>query len=530
MGRRTRLIPGGDGWPGSAAQCLLVTIAAAGGAMIIAAGAISNAPAAGSLPDVEAVLHDAGVEPGIARFYEERAGDLIWTQRGRPTAAAISGLDALARADRTLGGAARRSPALETAWSEALSGRANGTVLARFDALLSAAVVRLVQETRKPEGLLVVDPAALAPAPSAGTILAQVAADPTDTAAIERLIRPHGDYAALEAALSVWRTRWKDLPEISIASGAATRPGQIDPRASRLRTRLGLDPRQGERMDPDLVARLRSFQIWHGLEPTGVLDDVAVEALNRPPGAFERQIQVNLRRLRALPPDQGVRYLKVNIAAAELSAVEGGIEVRRMPVIVGRPNMPTPEMAGMIRYAVLTPYWNIPMDLVRGQIAPAVQRGGREAFDARDLEALADWSPSPKRLEPDEIDWEAIAAGAARVRLRQKPGPRNMMGRAKFIFPNDVGIYLHDTPDKHLFGRERRFLSAGCVRVADAAWLGRWLLGRDLDEAASGRAEEKINLPRPVPVYLLYQTVTPRAGGGLVVHPDPYGRDALDPG
>ena len=355
----------------------------------------------------------------------------------------------------------------------------------------------------------------------------QVAAHSADAASLEHLLLNHPDYAALEAALLVWRAKWKALPQIPIAAGGAVSPGEGDPRVPRLRARLGLGPRQGERLEPDLAAKLRSFQIWHGLEPTGGLDDAVVDALNSSPEALEREILVNLGRLRALPPDPGGRYLKVNIAAAELSAVEDGIEVRRMAVIVGRPDMPTPEMAGVVRYAVLTPYWNIPLDLVRGQIAPAIQRGGREAFEARDLEALSDWSPSPKLLDPDEIDWEAVAAGAVRVRLRQKPGPGNMMGRAKFIFPNDVGIYLHDTPDKRLFDQDRRYFSAGCVRVADAAWLGRWLLGRDLDAAGGGIAEERVNLSRPVPVYLLYQTVTLRAGGGLVIHPDPYGRDAL---
>jgi len=140
------------------------------------------------------------------------------------------------------------------------------------------------------------------------------------------------------------------------------------------------------------------------------------------------------------------------------------------------------------------------------------------------MEALSDWSPEARRLEATEIDWTAVAAGSARLRLRQSPGAGNMMGEAKFIFPNSFGVYLHDTPDKTLFDRQGRRFSAGCVRVEDAAWLGRWLMGRDLAAVRTGEPEQKAELASAVPVYLLYLTVKPRRNGGLIFGPDPYGR------
>src|SRR3546814_10865626 len=88
------------------------------------------------------------------------------------------------------------------------------------------------------------------------------------------------------------------------------------------------------------------------------------------------------------------------------------------------------------------------------------------------MEVLSDWSASPRVLPPSSVDWAAVAAGTQQVRLRQLPGRDNSMGRAKFLFPNDEGIYLHDTPDKDLMAKRDRHLSHGCIRLEDARRLG----------------------------------------------------------
>lgn len=97
------------------------------------------------------------------------------------------------------------------------------------------------------------------------------------------------------------------------------------------------------------------------------------------------------------------------------------------------------------------------------------------------------------------------------------------MGRVKFIFPNDQGIYLHDTPDKALFAREDRHLSNGCIRLENAAKLGRWLFGKPLPASVKA-PEQAIALPAPVPVYLTYFTPTPTKKGFAFLK-DVYGRD-----
>ena len=128
-----------------------------------------------------------------------------------------------------------------------------------------------------------------------------------------------------------------------------------------------------------------------------------------------------------------------------------------------------------------------------------------------------------RSLDADEVDWEALAAGRLELPMRKLPGPDNAMGRVKFMLPNDLGIYLHDTPERELFGKAERRFSSGCVRVEDAQRLGKWLFGKTL-KAQSDAPEQHVNLPRPVPVYITYLTAAP-AGQSIAFRKDAYGRD-----
>ncbi|MEO0033607.1 MAG: hypothetical protein RIS94_3365 [Pseudomonadota bacterium] len=240
-------------------------------------------------------------------------------------------------------------------------------------------------------------------------------------------------------------------------------------------------------------------------------------------------LRTNLERLRALPGPEQKRYVLVDAAGARLWMMEGGQSAGTMKVVVGKPDMPTPMMAGMLRTAMLNPYWNIPPDLVRMRIAPNVIDKGLGYLRAKGYEVLSDWSDAAAPADPALVDWQAVAAGLRDVRVRQRPGGDNFMGRVKFQFPNDQGIYLHDTPEKGLMKEDERQRSSGCVRLEDAPRLGRWLLGRPLPRA--GKApEQRIELPRPVPVYITYLTAVPQGDGTVAFRSDPYNRDGLGSG
>jgi murein L,D-transpeptidase YcbB/YkuD len=232
----------------------------------------------------------------------------------------------------------------------------------------------------------------------------------------------------------------------------------------------------------------------------------------------------SLQRVRAIPAPPWQRHVLIDISSARLWMYEGDRVVDSMKIVVGKPDTPTPLMAGYIRQAVLNPYWNVPPHLIRKTIAAGVLRQGVGYLRARGYEVLSDWSDEATLLDPAKIDWRAVADGRTELRVRQRPGAANAMGTVKYEFPNPRGIYLHDTPDKDLMLEDARQFSNGCIRLEDAARFGRWLLGGALPTPA-GEPEERVDLQQPVPIYITYLTVRP-GEGGLAMGADPYGLDA----
>ena len=239
--------------------------------------------------------------------------------------------------------------------------------------------------------------------------------------------------------------------------------------------------------------------------------------------AQRRQVQLNMERARELPAGNG-RYIVVNSAAQRLFMYEGGQVVDSMRVVVGKPVYPTPMMAAYVRFANLNPYWYVPPDLAAERIAPNVLKQGVSYLDRLGYQVVSDFIDDPEIFDPSLIDWQAVADGRQKVLIRQQPGAHNSMGRIKFMFPNEQGVYLHDNPDRQLFEEASRLYSGGCVRLESAWRLGRWLFGRDLTWKGAG-TEEKVLLDRPVPVYLTYMTAVVE-GSDITFLDDVYGRDA----
>ena len=232
-------------------------------------------------------------------------------------------------------------------------------------------------------------------------------------------------------------------------------------------------------------------------------------------------LRLNMRRLKILPA--AGRYILVNAAAQRLQMIDDGRIVDQMKVVVGKPKNPTPVMAAYIRYAALNPYWEVPPDLAAERIAPNVVDEGLGYLKKHGYVVLSDWGQTPERVDPATIDWQGVADGKVLVRVRQNPGPYNAMGRMKFMFPNSEGVYLHDTPDKQLLQEAARLFSGGCVRLEDAPRLSKWMFGETLDPKGAA-PDEKVELKKPIPVYIAYLTAMPE-DGRIAFYEDIYGRD-----
>ena len=238
-----------------------------------------------------------------------------------------------------------------------------------------------------------------------------------------------------------------------------------------------------------------------------------------------QQLALNLERARALPSGSG-RYVIVNAPAARLYMYENGRVVDSMRVVAGRPDpiAQTPMMNAYIRYVALNPYWNAPADLASKRLAPTVLKEGRAYFKKRGYEVLSDWGDHAHAIDPMSVDWRGVAAGRVQVRMRQKPGPANSMGKMKFMFPNAQGIWLHDTPEQEKIDEAARLQSNGCVRLEAAPRLLNWLFDGRPPRPQGAKPEQKVNLPQLVPIYLTYLTAVP-SGTSIVYFDDFYGKD-----
>lgn len=294
-------------------------------------------------------------------------------------------------------------------------------------------------------------------------------------------------------------------------------PG-LEPEAPEARTLLE-HAAATQALGPEIASELRMNPLYESLR-TGYAQ---WRASGGGTEAEEALVRANLERARAIPAHDG-RYIIVDTASARLWMIEGGKVEGPMRVIVGKPGMQTPAMAGLLRYVSLNPYWNMPPDLARDRARRVLREGS--GFLARErLQILSDWGDNPRVLSPSQVDWRAVASGKTTLRLRQLPGGANVMGAVKFMMPNELGIYLHDFPDKSLFARSDRRLSSGCVRLSDAPRLARWLFRGAAPSPDGAAPEQRADLPEPVPVYITYLTVLPGAKGGLTFQPDSYARE-----
>jgi murein L,D-transpeptidase YcbB/YkuD len=353
---------------------------------------------------------------------------------------------------------------------------------------------------------------------------------------LDDLVPPHPGYRALRRALADYRRisaqgGWETLP-----AGVTLRPGDFDPRVPALRRRLAQSGDLGEDAGTETLygettaARLRNFQRRHGLPADGILGPLTLEEINRPVEERIRQLEVNLERWRWLPKTLGNRYLQVNIADLTLEAVDNGHTVLSLPVVVGNAYRQTPVFSANLQYLIFAPFWFVPPTIFRVDKLPRL-RADPDYLEKHHFEIVT--ADSSQSLLPlDGIDWKEVRAESFPGVLRQAPGPWNPLGRVKFIFPNPFAIYLHDTPDRHLFAAEMRTFSSGCIRVERPLDLARVLLQeqRQGDRArllAAMEADEprRIDLVRPWPIHILYFTAWAEEEGEVNFRRDLYWRD-----
>ena len=317
----------------------------------------------------------------------------------------------------------------------------------------------------------------------------------------------------------------------TIAQGATVKAGSSDPRIPGVRHILSLTgdfdwtDNNSPVFDQNMAIALRKFQLRHGLEAKGLLGKQTIVALNISPEERQRQIMLNMERWRWMPDNLGDEHFLVNIASFELQHWQSNTIIDRMNVVVGAVATQTPEFSGAMQYLELNPYWTVPYSIATKEMLPKLQ--ANPMAYAGDFEVFA----GGKVVDWNSINWSSYGGGGSfPFTFRQLPGPKNALGKVKFMLPNKFNIYLHDTPAKDKFVNSTRAFSHGCIRLSDPTRLAYSLLERTgMDEAAvndvwAGGRNTRVNLPALIPVHLIYATAF-SSENGIEFRTDVYGRD-----
>jgi L,D-transpeptidase YcbB len=284
-----------------------------------------------------------------------------------------------------------------------------------------------------------------------------------------------------------------------------------------------------------LVNAVKNFQRRLGRDPNGRIDSQTLADLNVPLSRRVRQIQLTLERWRWLPDSYQKSPVVANIPEFRLRAYDQDFNIAvMMNVVVGKAyGHDTPVFSDTMEYVIFRPYWEVPYSITKNEMIPHIVHDP-SYLASKELEVVDSKQNlvSGGAVTPEVL--EQLRAG--KLFIRQKPGPNNALGSAKFIFPNSYNVYMHDTPATEFFSKSRRDFSHGCIRLERPADLAAWVL-RDnpgwtparIHAAMNGDKPEQVNLLHPIPVLIVYATVIVLEDGLVHFYDDIYGHDvALD--
>ena len=260
--------------------------------------------------------------------------------------------------------------------------------------------------------------------------------------------------------------------------------------------------------DKELLQAVWKYKRNNGLQLDDLITSRLVASLNVPISDRMKSISFNMERCRWISSDfnQAEEYIFINIPSYEMNYYKAKQVVLNSKVVVGKVMNQTVIFSGMLQYVVFSPYWNVPKSIIDKEIMPAIKK-------------------NKNYLAQHNMEWND-------GNIRQKPGPKNSLGLVKFLFPNSNSIYLHDTPSKSLFNKEKRAFSHGCIRLEKPIELAYLLVKDDknwtmekLNNAFHSKKEIWYTLKNKIPVYIGYFTAWVTENEEVQFYDDVYARD-----
>jgi len=490
----------------------------------------------------------------LVEFYSAPDAKLLWVDENGLTDRGKAAMQEIAKADdyglRSADYPLPKLDGFDASADQAVS------QLAGAEVTLDFAVLDYTRDARggriDPQSLSKnLDPSLALPEPS--EVLGVIAIRP-DPAAYLRSFQPEQpQFEALRQKLIELRggpakeEKAEETPEIvKLPDGPVLKKGVENEQVALLRKRLNVasEATNENLFDDNVDSAVRDFQKSRGVAPDGLVGAGTRRLLNSNERhrqvasnpATVRKLLINMERWRWLPHDLGQFYVAVNVPEFVLRVTKEGKVVHTTRVVVGKTDKQTPIFGQDMQEVVFNPYWNVPNSIKTEEIRPYIAEGGGwfggGAWNTSVLERHnLKINYGGREVDPSTLDWSRIDIRA--LNIYQPPGPTNVLGVVKFVFPNKHDVYMHDTPQRFLFAKPVRAESHGCMRVENPDQLAAILLKEDqgwssakIASAIQGSYDQHIALQQKIPVYVQYFTLRVNEDGSISTFNDLYGHDA----
>jgi murein L,D-transpeptidase YcbB/YkuD len=321
----------------------------------------------------------------------------------------------------------------------------------------------------------------------------------------------------------------------AIPAGPTIRPGARDARVTALAQRLRVSGDLGDtrpeflEYDDVLQAAVIRFQSRHGLDPDALVGRRTLHALNVSAEQRVGQIRLTLGRVQEIFETERSDFVLINVPAFEMYLVRTGEVVWTSKVVVGETDAETPLFEATMKHVVLNPTWTVPRSIASEELLPRIQQDlgflSRGGYELRNRDGST--------VDPQGVDWPSLHQDNFPYTLVQQAGPRNELGKVKFLFPNEYGVCMHDTPGKQLFEKYTRAFSHGCIRLEHPVDFAAELLDKEgwtreqIDAQLASTETRNIVLAEPLPVIVTYLTTAVDDAGAVYFYRDIYNKESV---
>ena len=244
------------------------------------------------------------------------------------------------------------------------------------------------------------------------------------------------------------------------------------------------------------------------------------------------RIKSNMDRWRWMPEQLGASYVWLNIPEFTLHVVKDGKTVTSEKIVVGNPNSPTPVLSADLKSVVFNPERKVPLSVIRRDVLPKLRKGnwlGRSDTSVLDAYQIT-VKKRGRPVDPSSIDWNKV--NLSTLTFVQAPGRTNVLGKVQFLYPNDRGVYMHDTIIRSQLARAVRAEGSKEPRVAHPEKLAALLLADDKGWSAAkvkgliaAGKPATVKISKPIPVHTTYFTAVVDEQGQVKTFDDVYKLD-----